>query len=210
MFHKVPFSSPLDGPVQSYSKENFLSTPTGNRISPVGHKIIGLAKIMVSGKTIIEPNVTVRADIQRINIGSYCIVCENAVLKPSDNMSENSNAMFVPLVIGDCVVIGRSSVVRASQVGSYSYISENCVVDSRCVIESCTMLEPNTVLASGTVVPPFCVFGGNPGKCVGKLPPSFRYQIENHCKDFYQKFVSERQFRDLQEQNKKDVVNIPE
>lgn len=200
MFHKVPFATGLDGPIQAYSRDNFVPTPTGNRISPVGHKIIGLSSIMVLGKTIIEPNVTMRGDIAKINIGSYCIVCENSVLKPADQIAD-TNQPFAPLQIGDHTVVGRSCTIRANSIGSYCYISENCVVGQRCIVESCTMLEPNTVLAPGTAVPPFCVYGGNPGRKVGTLSPSFKYQMEDHTKTYYKKFLSERRVREFQQQN---------
>ena len=90
-----------------YTRENFVPTPTGNRISPVGHKIIGLSKIMVMGKTIIEGSVTMRGDLSKVNIGSYCvnirtdvkcflfeIVCENSVLKPSGQISDSTSNYF--------------------------------------------------------------------------------------------------------------------
>merc|ERR1719379_3224285 len=164
---------------------------------------------MVMGKTIIEANVTMRGDLSKINIGTYCIVCENSVLKPSDQIAD-SNSCFVPIGIGDYVVIGRSCVIRASQIGSYVYIGEGSVIGSRCILESCSLLEPQTVLASGTVVPPFCVFGGNPGKKVGQLAPSFQLIMENHCKTYYFKFMSDKRAKEYESTRKKAESQAPE
>merc|ERR1712003_147109 len=58
--------------------------------------------------------------------------------------------------------------------------------------EDCGMVLENTVLAPGTVVPPYTVFGGNPGRCVGRLPPTFDMIMNEHTHAFYAAFKPEK------------------
>ena len=43
----------------------------------------------------------------------------------------------------------------------------------QCVLSSCCEILPDTILAPGTVVPPFSVYGGQPGRLVDSLPEGF-------------------------------------
>ena len=46
----------------------------------------------------------------------------------------------------------------------------------------------DTELVPGTVVPPFVVFGGKPGRIVGKLPESYQEQRMEHTSVYYRQF----------------------
>merc|ERR1711879_974480 len=163
-----------------------MGTPSDNRISQKAN-LMGMANIMVAGRCTIERDTTLRADLEMINIGKFCVIAEQAILKPPDQLHE-AKMIFLSMSIGDFVIIGKSSLVRAASIGSYCYIGENSIVGSRCVLESCSYILPGTILAQNTVVPPFTVFGGNPGGYVGRLPPSFKEQMSNHCKEFHYHF----------------------
>jgi len=195
MFSKIPFAQPKYGIQQKFLKSEFLETKNENRL----HKsalVLGLHNIQVSGRTTIEKSTTTRGDLDGISIGKNCVIADGAVLRPSDQLAnddrkDQNNAQelkikFVEMKIGDFVVIGKSSVVRAAKIGNYVYVGDSCIIQQRCMLDSCSMLLPNTILAQGTVVPPFTVYGGVPGRCVGRLPPSFQHEMEEMCREFHQ------------------------
>merc|ERR1712048_461262 len=86
----------------------------------------------------------------------------------------------------------KHCVIRAWQIGCCCWIGEGSVINNKCVVEDCGMVLENTVLAPGTVVPPYTVFGGNPGRCVGRLPPTFDMIMNEHTHAFYAAFKPEK------------------
>merc|ERR1712212_275537 len=57
------------------------------------------------------------------------------------------------------------------------------------------MVLENTVLAPSTVVPPYTVFAGNPGRCIGRLPPTFDMIMNEHTHAFYAAFKPEKSLK---------------
>jgi len=200
MFAKIPFAQPKYGIQQKFGKSEFIVTKNENRLQKSA-LVLGMQHIQVSGRTTIEKSTTTRGDLDKITIGKNCVIAEGAVLRPSDQLAnddrkDQNNAQelklgikFVEMKIGDFVVIGKSSVVRAAKIGSYVYVGDSCIIQQRCMLDSCSMLLPNTILAQGTVVPPFMVYGGVPGRCVGRLPPSFQQKMEEMCREFHQSCI---------------------
>jgi len=201
MFAKIPFAQPQYGIHQKFEKSEILVTKNDNRLG-ANADVLGMSNILVAGRTTIEKSTTIRGDLDRISIGKNCVIAEGAVLRPSDKLANDDTKdqieelklgiKFLPMSIGDFVVVGKSSVVRAAAIGNYVYIGDSCIIQQRCVLDSCSMLLPNTILAQGTVVPPFMVYGGVPGRCVGRLPPSFQHEMEEMCREFHRS-VSQRE-----------------
>ena len=184
-FHEIPFNKPVKGPEQKVDKAHYFLTQSHSRITQQG-KFVGLKKIQVTGKSIIEHNTTLRGDLAKIKIGYYVVIGDGTILKPAEKFGDSLS--FIEMSIGDYTVIGKHCVIRAWQIGICCWIGQGCVINNKCVIEDCSMILDDTVLAPGTVVPPYTVFGGNPGKCVGKLPPTFDMIMNEHTHSFYKAF----------------------
>ena len=90
--------------------------------------------------------------------------------------------------IGDHCTIESRSTIEAAQIGSYVHIGARCVVGRRSVLSDCCCLLEGTELAPGSVVPPFAVFGGAPGRLVGKLPESYQEQRVEQTTMYYKNF----------------------
>ena len=159
-FIDIPFDKPVKGPEQKVEQSAFFLTGSHSRITQNG-KFVGLKKIQVTGKSIIEHNTTMRGDLAKIKIGYYVVIGEGTVLKPAEKFGDQLS--FIDMTIGDYTVIGRHCVIRAWQIGCCCWIGEGSVINNKCVVEDCGMVLENTVLAPGTVVPPYTVFAGNPG-----------------------------------------------
>jgi dynactin-5 len=169
-----------------YSKSDFITTKQGNKISR-SCVLKGSDKIIVAGKTIIEAGCELHGDLAAINIGRFCILGHNVVLRPPEHVFQGRSS-FVPMQIGEHVTIEHHSVLEAAQVGSYVFIGPRCVIGKRCVLSDCCMLLEGTHLAPGSVVPPFAIMGGSPGKLVGKLPESFQEQCTELTGIYYKQF----------------------
>eukprot|EP00485_Elphidium_margaritaceum_P008374 CAMPEP_0202690830 /NCGR_PEP_ID=MMETSP1385-20130828/5720_1 /ASSEMBLY_ACC=CAM_ASM_000861 /TAXON_ID=933848 /ORGANISM="Elphidium margaritaceum" /LENGTH=278 /DNA_ID=CAMNT_0049346143 /DNA_START=23 /DNA_END=859 /DNA_ORIENTATION=+ len=184
-FVDIPFDKPVKGPDQKVAKSAFYLTGSSSRITQNG-KFVGLKKIQVTGKSIIEHNTTMRGDLAKIKIGYYVVIGEGTTLKPAEKFGDELS--FIEMTIGDYTVIGRHCVIRAWQIGCCCWIGEGSVINNKCVVEDCGMVLENTVLAPATVVPPYTVFAGNPGRCIGRLPPTFDMIMNEHTHMFYQAF----------------------
>mmetsp|Transcript_26140 Transcript_26140/g.22894 ORF Transcript_26140/g.22894 Transcript_26140/m.22894 type:complete len:261 (-) Transcript_26140:90-872(-) len=188
-FVDIPFDKPVKGPEQKVEQSAFFLTGSHSRITQNG-KFVGLKKIQVTGKSIIEHNTTMRGDLAKIKIGYYVVIGEGTVLKPAEKFGDQLS--FIDMTIGDYTVIGRHCVIRAWQIGCCCWIGEGSVINNKCVVEDCGMVLENTVLAPGTVVPPYTVFAGNPGRCIGRLPPTFDMIMNEHTHAFYAAFKPEK------------------
>jgi len=189
-FHEIPFDKPIPGPEQQVDQQSFFLTQSQSRITQHG-KFVGLNKIRITGKSIIEHNTTLRGDLAKIEIGYYVVIGEGTILKPSEKFGDS--LQFIEMKIGDYTVVGRNCVIRAMKIGYCCFIGEGSVINNRCAIKDCAMILDDTVLAPGTVVPSYTVFAGNPGKCVGRLPPTFDMIMNEHTHAFYAKFNIVRQ-----------------
>jgi len=175
----------IPGPEQQVDQQAFFLTQSQSRITQNG-KFVGLNKIRITGKSIIEHNTTLRGDLAKIEIGYYVVIGEGTILKPAEKFGDS--LQFIEMKIGDYTVVGRNCVIRAMKIGYCCWIGEGAVINNRCTIKDCAMILDDTVLAPGTVVPSYTVFAGNPGKCVGRLPPTFDMIMNEHTHAFYAKF----------------------
>ena len=141
-----------------YDSGMFLATNKGNKISKQS-LVRGSEHIHLNGKTIIHAGAIVRGDLAIVKMGTYGVVKEDVVLRPTYKRSKGK-LKYVPLSIGENVYIDKGSIVCASKIGSCVYIGKNCIIGHRTVIKDNSKILDDSILAPDTVVPPFAVFGG--------------------------------------------------
>lgn len=101
-----------------------------------------------------------RGDINRIVIGNYSNVQDNAVLHLADEL---------PCIIGDYVTIGHAAVVHGATVCNESLIGMGAVIlDGAEVGEQC-IVGARSLVTPGTKIPPGSMVMGAPGKVVRAL-----------------------------------------
>jgi len=147
-----------------YDSNNYMSTSTGNHVSRKSI-LCGPQNIHLHGKTIIREGAVLRGDLATIRIGRNCIIHGGAVVRPGYKRYKGGFA-FVPMQIGEYVVIGNNSVIEAAAIGTNVVIGNNVIIGRRAIIKDCTVIKDNTVIVADTVVPPFTCFHGIPGKIV--------------------------------------------
>eukprot|EP00697_Spironema_sp_BW2_P002262 gnl/Spiro4/13042_TR6916_c0_g1_i1.p1 gnl/Spiro4/13042_TR6916_c0_g1~~gnl/Spiro4/13042_TR6916_c0_g1_i1.p1 ORF type:complete len:198 (+),score=46.40 gnl/Spiro4/13042_TR6916_c0_g1_i1:75-668(+) len=185
----------LEQPIVTYSRHTsqqnsqvgFIETQSGNKINRCSI-LCGSNNIHLHGKTIIHAGTIVRGDLALIKIGKNCIIGEQTILHPGFRRLTSIIA-YVPLTIGEHVMIGQNCMISAAIIGSYVHIGDNCVISKRCVLKDCCRIKPGTVLPPDTVVPPFCVYGGFPGQYIRELPESTQLVHKEVTTTAYQRFV---------------------
>ena len=170
----------------TFTKNDFITTKLGNRISRLS-VLKGSDKIVVAGKTIIEKDVELHADLASIIVGRYCIFAEKSIIKPPE-ISIKNNIEYAPVQIGDYVIFEQNVTSSAANIGSYVRIGKNATIMPLCIIYDAALILENTHLVAGTIVPPFSVFGGNPGKLIGRLHESWIEEFKDHCHTYYNNF----------------------
>ena len=78
-------------------------------------------------QTIIEAGSELHADLAAISIGRCCVIAQRVILRPPEHVHQGRTS-FVPMQIGEHVVIERDSLVEAAQIGSFVHIGQNCTV----------------------------------------------------------------------------------
>ncbi|KYQ90901.1 dynactin 25 kDa subunit [Tieghemostelium lacteum] len=170
-----------------YEKSQYIETLNGNKVSK-NSMLCGIMNIRLHGKTIIRPSVIIRGDLANVNIGRLTIISEGTVIRPSYKKFKGA-IMYLPLNIGDHVVVGEGSVISAASIGSYVQIGKNCVISKRCILKDCCVIPDDTILAPDTVVPPFTSYGGNPGVYQEDLPDSFEQYQKEYTTLLYENFI---------------------
>eukprot|EP00056_Hartaetosiga_gracilis_P020694 m.20936 g.20936 ORF g.20936 m.20936 type:complete len:190 (+) comp8643_c0_seq1:41-610(+) len=151
-----------------FDKSEYIVTHNGNKV----HRrsvLSGSQNIVLKGKSIVSNKSVFRGDLGKIKVGKLCIFEEGAVIHPSFKIfPENVPSFkFLQMEIGENVIVGENSIVCAAKVEPYTTIGKNCVIGRRCILSERCWIKDGTVLAPDTIVPPYAIFEGNPGLCVG-------------------------------------------
>jgi len=169
-----------------YEKAEYIETTTGNKVSRKS-VLCGSQHIVFNGKTIVKPKVVVRGDLANVRIGRHCIVESNTVVRPPYKRFKKG-IMFFPSTIGDHCLIEEDVIIESGQIGSFVHIGKGAIIGKRCILKDCCRILPGTILGPDTVVPPFAVFAGTPGQCVGQLPECVLELHREYTMNYYKRF----------------------
>lgn len=191
----------MEGAVTSsaeYDPAGYIKTFTFNLVSR-GAFVLGAKRVQIGdgtsdrmiGKTVIQPEVVIRGDLQSVKIGKYCWIGDGTVLRPSWRLLGPGDGGFkwFPLRIGSHVRIGKDCVIESAVIGSCVQIGEGCVLGRQTVLKDCCFIVPGTVLPEEMVVPPFAIVEGVPGRIVGELPETAAEEFKRDAIDEYKAII---------------------
>lgn len=112
-------------------------------------------------------NVSVRGDVNRIEVGRYSNVQDNCVLHVADDD---------PCIIGDYVTVGHGAIVHACTVEEHCLIGMGAIIQNRAVIGKGSIVAAGSVVKEGTIVPPNSLVAGVPAKIVRTFADDSRLQ----------------------------------
>ncbi|XP_076167226.1 dynactin subunit 5-like [Ptiloglossa arizonensis] len=170
-----------------YSKAEYVETASGNKVSRQT-VLCGSQNIVLHGKVIVQSDAIIRGDLANVRTGRYCIISNNAIIRPPFKKFSKGVAFF-PLTMGDYVFVGERAVVNAAIVGSYIYIGKNAVIGRRCILKDCCYIEDGAVVPPETIVPSYARVSGSPAKCVEELPDCTLELMLEFTKNYYQHFL---------------------
>lgn len=102
-------------------------------------------------------NVTVRGDINKIVIGRYTNLQDNAVLHVDSDKA---------CILGDFVTVGHTAIVHASTIEDNVLIGMGSVVLSGCHIGTGSIIAAGAVVLENTTIPPHSLVVGCPAKVI--------------------------------------------
>ena len=111
------------------ARHTFATTKRQNKVSKES-VLCGSDNIGVKGKTIIEAGAVIRGDLSTIELGSYCLIGRHAVIRPAEQKFQGRIA-YIPMTIGDHVMIEENSIVEAAAIGDCTHIGKNVQVVSK-------------------------------------------------------------------------------
>jgi carbonic anhydrase/acetyltransferase-like protein (isoleucine patch superfamily) len=123
-----------------------------------GAKVLG--DVTLGEYSSIWYNCVVRGDVNKIVIGRYANIQDNAVVHVADDYATE---------IGDFVTVGHSAVIHACKIANHCLIGMGSVVLDGAVIGEGSIVAAGAVVAPRTVVPPYSLVAGVPGKIIKQL-----------------------------------------
>ena len=142
----------------------------------------------MEGKDVMHSYVVMRGDMAPINLGTYVIIKENVIIRPTFN-KKHGQLTYVKMDIGDNVTIEPHCVISASSIGSNVHIGKNCVIGHRVVIKDNVKILDDTVIPPDTNIPSYTVFGGKPAQFLGELTESISAINADLAKTYYRNFI---------------------
>src|SRR3954465_553276 len=115
-------------------------------------------------------NAVLRGDINRIVVGDYSNIQDNAVVHLADDY---------PCIIGRYVTVGHSAIVHACTVEDECLIGMGATILDGAVIGAQSLVGANALVTQGTVIPPGSMVLGSPAKVVRTLSPDDRALIRS-------------------------------
>ncbi|TKR62444.1 hypothetical protein L596_026402 [Steinernema carpocapsae] len=170
------------------NKASIIETATGNKVSRKV-ALYGSNNIVLNGKCILMEDCILRADLNSIRMGKYCIMQPRTIIRPSYKRFTKGFTFFA-VIFGDHVFVEEDCVIMATQIGSYVHIGKGSIIGRSTVIKDCCLIKPGAVLPPDMIVPPFSIVAGNPAKIVGDLPESTPMLMTQGTKEFYDNYTT--------------------
>jgi carbonic anhydrase/acetyltransferase-like protein (isoleucine patch superfamily) len=126
----------------------------------IAHGAAVLGDVTLGNYSSVWYNAVLRGDINRIVVGHYTNVQDNAVLHLADDF---------PCIVGNYVTIGHSAVVHACKVGDETLVGMGSVILDGAVIGKQSIIGAKALVTQGSKIPPGSLVLGAPAKVVRTL-----------------------------------------
>jgi carbonic anhydrase/acetyltransferase-like protein (isoleucine patch superfamily) len=145
--------------------EKRLDTYLGKRPQIGKHVYIARGAVVVGDVTLgdhssVWYNAVLRGDINRIIVGAYTNIQDNAVLHLENDL---------PCIVGNYVTIGHSAIVHACTVGDETLIGMGSVVLDGAVIGRHCLIGAKALVKQGAQIPDGSLVVGMPARVVRSL-----------------------------------------
>lgn len=119
-----------------------------------------IGKVELKEYASVWPGVTIRGDVNRIEVGRYSNIQDNSMLHVADKYA---------CIVGDFVTVGHCALLHACTVEDHCLIGMHSTVLDGAVIGHGSIVAAGAVVTKGTIVPPYSLVAGIPAKVIKKL-----------------------------------------
>ena len=169
---KMPGMSDLTPQLDRFLRK----TPKLGRDVYLARTAVVLGDVTLGDHSSVWYNAVLRGDINRIEVGDFSNVQDNAVLHLADDY---------PCILGRYVTVGHSAIVHACVVEDECLVGMGATILDGAVIGAQSIVGANALVTQGMVVPPGSMVLGSPAKVVRKLTEAERESL----KGWAQKYV---------------------
>lgn len=188
-------------PLVEYDPKEFITTPSGVKVSRKATIASPENVEMPGGKSIIQHGVLIEGNLSNITISKYCYIDEASKLTPSsipdsmviDNSRNAATTTYVPMHIGKYTKIGKDCQIQAASIGLGCRIGNRCIISNRAILKDHVHVCDDAVIPADTVIPPFSIVSGVPAKIVGELPESAPLSTQFESKQTFSMFKPKTQ-----------------
>ena len=143
----------------------------------IAHTAVVLGDVTLGAHSSVWYNAVLRGDINRIVVGEYSNIQDNAVLHLADDF---------PCLIGRYVTVGHSAIVHACTVEDECLIGMGATILDGAIIGAQSIVGANALLTQGSVVPPGSMVLGSPAKVVRALTQNERDSLRGWAEKYVQ------------------------
>ena len=162
----------------THQLETFLrKQPTLGPNVYIASTAVVLGDVTLGAHSSVWYNAVLRGDINRIVVGEYSNVQDNAVLHLADNF---------PCILGRYVTVGHSAIVHACTVEDECLIGMGATVLDGALIGARSIVGANALVTQGMVVPPGSMVLGSPAKVVRELTVAERESLRGWAEKYVQ------------------------
>lgn len=122
-------------------------------------------------------NAVLRGDIEKITVGMYSNIQDNAVLHTSKN---------IPTKLGDYTVVGHNAIIHGCTIGNNCLIGMGSIVLDEVIIGDNCIIGAGTVITAKTIIPSNSVVIGVPGRIIRETTSKDINLIRNNAKRYNQ------------------------
>jgi len=131
-------------------------------------KIIG--DVSIGGGSSIWHGAVLRADLDKIVIGGYTNIQENAVIHLDFDF---------PAIIGDRVTVGHLAIIHGCAIGNDCVIGMGAAIGNDAVVGDWSIVAPGAVVTESSKFPKQSVIAGIPAKVVRQVDGRLKDRIES-------------------------------
>jgi len=119
-----------------------------------------IGAVEIGGRSSIWFNVTARADINKIKIGSRTNIQDGSVLHVADELG---------VYIGDNVTVGHNAIIHACRIGDYALVGMGAIILNGAKIGKGSIVAAGSVVRENSKVEDYTLVAGVPAKVIRRL-----------------------------------------
>jgi carbonic anhydrase/acetyltransferase-like protein (isoleucine patch superfamily) len=141
-----------------------------------------IGDVVIGAYSSVWPGAVVRGDFGSIRIGKYTCVQDNAVINVGDIYEGKPS--YIPVKIGDYVVIGSNAFVHGATVEDQTVIGAGAIIFHRARVRKGALVGMGAVVLRDAEVPPKMIVVGIPARPLRALTVQEFKNIKNQALNY--------------------------